>query len=146
MDCATEIGKRGVRTVQAGVDAVTRVAGKISGVVRKVAGKDETGPDTTHRIAKTHRPSRSSSGVVTRSTTTPSSIRTARMSYCLPSSLAENINHRSSGDHRGPYRKPGPLVTRRWLSPPRWLTTICAPSSDSEWNAIRSPECENVAE
>ena len=46
MDSAAEIGKRGVRTVQAGVDSVTKVAGKIPRVVRRVAGKDETGTET----------------------------------------------------------------------------------------------------
>ena len=46
MDSATETGKRGVRTVQAGVDAATRVAGKVPGVVRK-AGKGVTEPGTS---------------------------------------------------------------------------------------------------
>ena len=46
MDSAAEIGKRGVRTVQAGVDSVTKAAGKIPRVVRRVTGKDETGTET----------------------------------------------------------------------------------------------------
>ena len=46
MDSAAEIGKRGVRTVQAGMGAVTKAAGKIPRVVRRVAGKDETGTET----------------------------------------------------------------------------------------------------
>ena len=45
MDSAAEIGKRGVRTVQAGVGSVTKAAGKIPRVVRRVAGKDETGTE-----------------------------------------------------------------------------------------------------
>ena len=46
MDSAAEIGKRGVRTVQAGIDSVTKVAGKLPRVVRRVTGKDETGTET----------------------------------------------------------------------------------------------------
>ncbi len=46
MDSAAEIGKRGVRTVQAGVGAVTRAAGRIPRVVRRVAGKDEADSET----------------------------------------------------------------------------------------------------
>ncbi len=46
MSLAAEIGKRGVRTVQAGVGAVTRSAGRIPGVVRRVTGKDEAGTET----------------------------------------------------------------------------------------------------
>ena len=45
MDSAAEIGKRGVRKVQAGVDAVAQAAGKIPGVFRKATGKDETGTE-----------------------------------------------------------------------------------------------------
>lgn len=46
MDSAAEIGKRGVRTVQAGVGAVTKAAGRIPRVVRRVAGKDEADSET----------------------------------------------------------------------------------------------------
>ena len=46
MDTATEIGRRGVRTIQSGAGAVTRAAGRIPRVVRRVAGKDETGAET----------------------------------------------------------------------------------------------------
>ncbi len=46
MDSAAEIGKRGVRTVQAGVGAVSRAAGRIPRVVRRVTGKDEAGTET----------------------------------------------------------------------------------------------------
>ncbi len=46
MDSAAEIGKRGVRTVQAGVGAVTRAARRIPRVVRRVAGKDEADSET----------------------------------------------------------------------------------------------------
>ena len=48
MDSAAEIGKRGVRTVKAGVGAVAKTAGRIPipRVVRRVAGKDETGTET----------------------------------------------------------------------------------------------------
>lgn len=52
MDSATEIGKRGVRTVQAGMDAVTRVAGKVPGVVRKAAGRDMTGTTPEYVIVE----------------------------------------------------------------------------------------------
>lgn len=45
MDSAAEMGKRGVRAVQAGVDAVTEAAGKIPGVARRVTSKDETGTE-----------------------------------------------------------------------------------------------------
>ena len=46
MDSAAEFGKRGVRTVQAGIESVTKVAGKLPHVVRRVTGKDETGTET----------------------------------------------------------------------------------------------------
>ena len=46
IDSAAEIGKRGVRTVQAGVHTVTKAARRIPRVVRRVAGKDETGTET----------------------------------------------------------------------------------------------------
>ena len=48
MDSAAEIGKRGVRTVQAGVGAVAKTAGRIPipRVVRRVAGKDDTETET----------------------------------------------------------------------------------------------------
>ena len=46
MDSAAVIGKRGVRTVQAGVGTVAKAAGKIPRVVRRVAGKDEAGTET----------------------------------------------------------------------------------------------------
>ena len=46
MGAAAEIGKRGVRTVQSGVGAVSKAAGKIPRVVRRVAGKDGTGTET----------------------------------------------------------------------------------------------------
>ena len=47
IDSAAEIGKRGVRTVQAGVGTVTKAARKIPipRVVRRVAGKDDTGTE-----------------------------------------------------------------------------------------------------
>ena len=47
MGSADKIAKRGARTVQAGVDAVTTVAGKVPDMVRKVAAKDETGAGTS---------------------------------------------------------------------------------------------------
>ena len=46
MDSAAEIGKHGVRTVQAGVDSVTNAARRIPRVVRRATGKDETGQET----------------------------------------------------------------------------------------------------
>ncbi len=46
MDSAAEIGKRGVRTAQAGLGAVTKAAGRIPRVVRRVAGKDEADSET----------------------------------------------------------------------------------------------------
>ena len=46
IDSAAEIGKRGVRTVQAGVGSVTKAARRIPRVVRRVTGKDETGTET----------------------------------------------------------------------------------------------------
>ena len=46
IDSATEIGKRGVRTVQAGVGSVAKAARKIPRVVRRVTGNDETGTET----------------------------------------------------------------------------------------------------
>ena len=45
MGAAAEIGKRGVRTVQSGVGAVTKAAGKIPHAVRRVTGKDEAGTE-----------------------------------------------------------------------------------------------------
>lgn len=45
VDSAAEIGKRGVRTVQAGAGAVAKAAGRIPRVVRKVARKGETGTE-----------------------------------------------------------------------------------------------------
>ena len=47
MDSADNIAKRGARTVQAGVDAVTTVAGKVPDMVRKVAAGDETRAGTS---------------------------------------------------------------------------------------------------
>jgi len=46
IDSAAGIGKRGIRTVQAGVGSVARAAGMVPRVVRKVARKDETGTET----------------------------------------------------------------------------------------------------
>ena len=46
MNSAAKIGTRGVRTVQAGVGAVTKAAGRIPRVVRRVAGRDEAGTET----------------------------------------------------------------------------------------------------
>ena len=46
IDSAAGIGKRGIRTVQAGVGSVARAAGIVPRVVRKVAGKGETGTET----------------------------------------------------------------------------------------------------
>ncbi len=48
MDSAAEFGKRGVRTVRAGVGAAAKTAGRIPipRVVRRVAGKDDTGTET----------------------------------------------------------------------------------------------------
>ena len=46
MDSAAEIGKLGIRTVQARVHSVTKAAGKIPRVVRRVTGNDETGTET----------------------------------------------------------------------------------------------------
>jgi len=45
MDSSPGIGKRGVRTVQAGAAAVAKAAGIVPRVVRKVAGKDEGGTE-----------------------------------------------------------------------------------------------------
>ena len=45
MDSAAEIGKRGIRTVQAGLGSVARAAGIVPRVVRKVAGGDEGGAE-----------------------------------------------------------------------------------------------------
>ena len=42
MDSAAEIGKQGVRTVQAGAGAAAKAAGRIPQVLRRVAGKDES--------------------------------------------------------------------------------------------------------
>lgn len=47
--------------------------------------------------------------------TSPSDTRTARTSYCRPSSLPVNINHESSGDHCGEYLSPAPAVITRVL-------------------------------
>ena len=52
MDSATEIGRRGVRTVQAGMVAVSRVAGKVPGVVRKAAGGNRTGTTPEYVIVE----------------------------------------------------------------------------------------------
>lgn len=46
MDSANNIAERGGRVVQAGTNAVTTAAEKISGTVRKVVARDETGTDT----------------------------------------------------------------------------------------------------
>ena len=46
IDSAAGIGKRGVRTVQAGAGAVAKAAGIVPRVVRKVAGKGETATET----------------------------------------------------------------------------------------------------
>ena len=46
MDSAAEIGKLGIRTVQAGMGSVTKAARRIPRVVRRVTGKDETGTET----------------------------------------------------------------------------------------------------
>lgn len=46
MNLGAEIGRRGVRMVQAGMSAVTRSAGRIPRVVRRVTGKDEARTET----------------------------------------------------------------------------------------------------
>ena len=46
MESAAEMGKRGVRTVKDGADALTKAAKRIPRVVRRVAGKDEADSET----------------------------------------------------------------------------------------------------
>lgn len=46
MDSKTNIAQQGVRTVQTGIDAVTKATGKVPDMVRKVASGDKTGTGT----------------------------------------------------------------------------------------------------